>query len=219
MEMDKFIEEELGDRAPDEVEELNIDSCTASHISGLTDKFINLQTLSIANSQLTSLKGFPSLQNLRKLDLSDNRISGDLDALTGCPKLEYIGLSGNPIKDTSCLEPLQKLENLQTLELFNCDIACTEKYRDKIFELLDNVLYVDGMDRNGQTAPDDDYDSGEDEDDEVLSNEEDDDEDSEGEGVPDEGEGSEDDEGSDDEDDEPHGTKRKHEDEENADDA
>ena len=49
---------------------------------------------------------------------------------------------------------------MQTLELFNCDIACTEKYRDKIFELLDNVLYVDGMDRNGKTAPDDDYDSG-----------------------------------------------------------
>jgi len=215
--MEKFIEEELGGREPEEVEELNIDSCKASHISGLTDKFINLQTLSIANSELTSLKGFPSLQNLRKLDLSDNRISGGLEALTGCPKLEYIGLSGNPIKDNSSLEPLQKLAHLQTLELFNCDIASTQKYRDAIFELLDNVLYVDGMDRDGQTAPDDDYDSAED-DEEGLSNE-DDEEDSEEDGAPEEDEGSDDDDGSDEEDDEPHGTKRKHEDEENADDA
>jgi len=217
--MEKFIEEELGGREPEEVEELNIDSCKASHISGLTDKFINLQTLSIANSELPSLKGFPSLQNLRKLDLSDNRISGGLEALTGCPKLEYIGLSGNPIKDKSALEPLQKLAHLQTLELFNCDIASTKNYRDAIFELLSNVLYVDGMDRDGQTAPDDDYDSAEDDDDEEGLSNEDDEEDSEDDGAPEADDGSDDDDGSDEEDDEPHGTKRKHEDEENADDA
>jgi len=48
------------------------------------------------------------------------------------------------------------LAALQTLELFNCDIAQSEGYRDKIFELLESVLYVDGFDREGEPAPDDD---------------------------------------------------------------
>lgn len=217
--MEKSIEEEVGERDPEEVEELNIDSCKASHIAGLTDKFVNLQTLSIANSELSSLKGFPSLPNLRKLDLSDNRLSGGLDALIGCPKLEYIGLSGNPIKDVTSLEPLKKLANLQTLELFNCDIATKENYRDGIFDLLDHVLFVDGMDRDGQPAPDDEYEGEDDDDEEGLSNEEDDEEDSEEDGVPEDDESGDDDEDDDEEDDYPRGTKRKHEDEENADDA
>jgi len=213
--MEKLIEEEVAGRTPEEVEELNIDNCKSAQISGLTDKFINLQTLSMANCELASLKGFPSLPNLRKLDLSDNRISEGLDVLTECPELEYIGLSGNPIKTVSCLEPLKKLKKLQNLEVFNCDVALDDNYREKIYEVLDNVLYVDGMDREGHTAPDE-FDN--DDDEEGASDEEDDEEDSEEDGVPGDEEGSEDDEGSDDDDDEPRGTKRKHEDEENADD-
>jgi len=41
-----------------------------------------------------------------QLDLSDNRISNSLDALLGCPELEHISLSGNPIKELTTLEPL-----------------------------------------------------------------------------------------------------------------
>lgn len=209
--MEQFIEEELDGRQPGEMEELNIDNCKASQISGLTDKFVNLQTLSIANCELETLKGFPNLPSLRKLDLSDNRISGGLDVLTGCTHLEYLGLSGNPIKDVATLEPLKKLTHLQNLEVFNCDIATGEDYRVKIFEVLEHVLYVDGMDREGQTAPDDEFD---DEDD--GGSDEEDEEDSE-DGVQDEEGGDDDEEGSED-DDEPRGTKRKHDDEENADD-
>jgi len=50
----------------------------------------------------------------------------------------------------------KKLAALQTLELFNCDIAQADDYRDKIFDLLESVLYVDGVDREGEPAPDDD---------------------------------------------------------------
>jgi len=46
---------------------LNVDSCKASQISGITDEFINLQTLSMTNNELTSLKGFPKLPMLRKV--------------------------------------------------------------------------------------------------------------------------------------------------------
>jgi len=41
-----------------------------------------------------------------QLDLSDNRIGNGLDVLLGCPELEHISLSGNPIKELTTLEPL-----------------------------------------------------------------------------------------------------------------
>jgi len=41
-----------------------------------------------------------------QLDLSDNRIADGLEALVGCPELEHISLSGNPIKELTSLEPL-----------------------------------------------------------------------------------------------------------------
>jgi len=41
-----------------------------------------------------------------QLELSDNRISGGLNFLHGCPKLDYLNLSGNKIKDIETLEPL-----------------------------------------------------------------------------------------------------------------
>ena len=50
----------------------------------------------------------------------------------------------------------KKLAALQTLELFNCDLAQSEEYRDKIFDMLESVLYVDGFDRDGEPAPDED---------------------------------------------------------------
>lgn len=44
--------------------------------------------------------------NSLQLELSDNRISGGLSALTCLPKLAYLNLSGNRIKDLETLEPL-----------------------------------------------------------------------------------------------------------------
>ena len=43
---------------------------------------------------------------LLQLELSDNRISGGLNFLHGCSKLDYLNLSGNKIKDIETLEPL-----------------------------------------------------------------------------------------------------------------
>ena len=46
---------------------------------------------------------------LLQLELSDNRISGGLNFLHGCPKIDYLNLSGNKIKDIETLEPLVSL--------------------------------------------------------------------------------------------------------------
>lgn len=89
-----------------QIKDLNLDNCRSVQIEGLTDEYVNLETLSLINVGLTSLKGFPKLPNLKKLELSDNRISGTLHYLHGSPKLTHLNLSGNKIKDLDALEPL-----------------------------------------------------------------------------------------------------------------
>lgn len=56
-----------------QIKELNLDNSRSTSIVGLTDEFTNLETLSLINVGLISLKGFPKLPNLKKLELSDNR--------------------------------------------------------------------------------------------------------------------------------------------------
>ena len=50
------------------------------------------------------------------------------------------------------------MPELQTLDLFNCEVTNMDSYREKVFELLDGLLYLDGYDRNDQEADDDEDD-------------------------------------------------------------
>uniref|UniRef100_A0A669C2R8 Acidic leucine-rich nuclear phosphoprotein 32 family member n=1 Tax=Oreochromis niloticus TaxID=8128 RepID=A0A669C2R8_ORENI len=91
------------------VAELVVDNCRSSdgEVEGLTDDYTGLEILSMVNVGLSSLSKLPSLPKLRKLEVSDNTISGGLDALAEkCPSLTYLNLSGNKIKDLSTIEPL-----------------------------------------------------------------------------------------------------------------
>ena len=56
-----------------QIKELNLDNCRSTNIEGLTDEFTALEKLSLINVGLTSLKSFPKLPSLKKLELSDNR--------------------------------------------------------------------------------------------------------------------------------------------------
>ncbi|MBZ3889616.1 Acidic leucine-rich nuclear phosphoprotein 32 family member E [Sciurus carolinensis] len=82
MEMKKRINMELRNRAPEEVTELVLDNCLCvnGEIEGLNDTFKELEFLSMANVELSSLAQLPSLNKLRKLELSDNIISGGLES-------------------------------------------------------------------------------------------------------------------------------------------
>lgn len=127
-----------------QITELILDNCRSTNIEGLTDSFTALEVLSLINVGLTSLKNFPKLPALRKLELSDNRISNGVSHLAGSPKLTHLNLSGNRIKDFDELKPLKELENLEVLDLFNNEVTATENYRDKIFELIPSLKYLDG---------------------------------------------------------------------------
>ncbi|XP_012514360.1 PREDICTED: acidic leucine-rich nuclear phosphoprotein 32 family member E isoform X4 [Propithecus coquereli] len=116
MEMKKRINLELRNRAPEEVTELVLDNCLCvnGEIEGLNDTFKELEFLSMANVELSSLARLPSLNKLRKLELSDNIISGGLEVLAEkCPNLTYLNLSGNKIKDLSTVEALMEMKMMK----------------------------------------------------------------------------------------------------------
>ncbi|XP_075570264.1 acidic leucine-rich nuclear phosphoprotein 32 family member A isoform X3 [Pelecanus crispus] len=178
MDMKKRIHLELRNRTPSDVKELVLDNCRSyeGKIEGLTDEFEELEFLSTINVGLTSVANLPKLNKLKKLELSDNRISGGLEVLAEkCPNLTHLNLSGNKIRDLGTIEPLKKLENLKSLDLFNCEVTNLNDYRENVFKLLPQLTYLDGYDRDDKEAPDSDaegYVEGlddEEEDEDVLS--------------------------------------------------
>lgn len=178
-----------------------LDNCRSNEgkIEGLTDEFEELEFLSTINVGLTSVANLPKLNKLKKLELSDNRISGGLEVLAEkCPNLTHLNLSGNKIKDLSTIEPLKKLESLKSLDLFNCEVTNLNDYRENVFKLLPQLTYLDGYDKEDKEAPDSDAEAyveglDDDEDDEDEGEEEEYDEDA-APGEEDEEEGEEDDE-------------------------
>ncbi|XP_012288965.1 acidic leucine-rich nuclear phosphoprotein 32 family member A [Orussus abietinus] len=168
--MEKRIELEKRGRDPGEIREFVLDNCRSTNIVGLTDEFVSLEVLSLINVGLTSLKGFPKLPNLKKLELSDNRISGGLNLLHTSPKLTTLNLSGNKIKDLVTLQPLNEFKNLKCLDLFNNEATSMDNYREKVFSLIPSLRYLDGFDMDDCELED-----SEGEDDEVNGNEDEED--------------------------------------------
>nr|NP_001097361.1 mapmodulin, isoform C [Drosophila melanogaster]NP_001163184.1 mapmodulin, isoform D [Drosophila melanogaster]AOQ10554.1 Mapmodulin-RC [synthetic construct]ABN49328.1 IP17956p [Drosophila melanogaster]ABV53838.1 mapmodulin, isoform C [Drosophila melanogaster]ACZ94456.1 mapmodulin, isoform D [Drosophila melanogaster] len=166
--MEKRIELERRARKVNQITELNLDNCRSTSIVGLTDEYTALESLSLINVGLTTLKGFPKLPNLKKLELSDNRISSGLNYLTTSPKLQYLNLSGNKIKDLETLKPLEEFKNLVVLDLFNNDATQVDNYREKIFKMLPSLNFLDGFDCNDEEVQSDG-----DDDDEVNGNDSD----------------------------------------------
>ncbi|KAM9399993.1 acidic leucine-rich nuclear phosphoprotein 32 family member D-like isoform 2-T2 [Salvelinus alpinus] len=221
MDMKKRIHLELRNRTPSDVRELVLDNCRSNEgkIEGLTAEFVNLEFLSLINVGLISVSNLPKLGKLKKLELSDNRISGGLDVLAEkLPNLTHLNLSGNKLKDISTLEPLKKLDSLKSLDLFNCEVTNLNDYRESVFKLLPQLTYLDGYDVEDREASDSDgevdgVDDDEDEEDEEGEEEDFDEDDDDEEGV----EGEEEDEVSADEEEEDLGIDGEVEDEEDED--
>ncbi|XP_067367564.1 acidic leucine-rich nuclear phosphoprotein 32 family member E-like isoform X3 [Channa argus] len=162
MEMKKRIILELRNRDPAEVAELVVDNCrsTDGEVQGLTDEYTELEILSMVNVGLTSLSKLPSLPKLRKLEVSDNTISGGLETLPEkCPDLTYLNLSGNKIKELSSIEPLQNLKNLKSLDLYSCEVTTLDDYRESVFELVPQLTYLDGYDQEDNEVSDSEADN------------------------------------------------------------
>lgn len=192
--MDKRINLELRGKRPSEVKELDLSGCkTGGDFDGLTEEFSNLEFIDCSNSNITNLKTFPKLTNLRKIDLSGNRLSKGLENLKECINLRHIILNDNRIKELETLDPLKSLDHLTHLEITVGELSGIDDLRPKIFALLPSLQYldqedIDGNEEEDDTVPngkggddDEDDDDGDDELDVEEEEEEDEDESDEGE--------------------------------------
>ena len=112
-----------------QVKELDLDGVKCGGEIDFGDyDFSALEVLTISEAGLTSLKNFPTLPNLLRvntanslpsfactdsryfqLDLCKNRISKGLEKITECKKLTHLMLTGNRLKPTPELEVLDPL--------------------------------------------------------------------------------------------------------------
>lgn len=60
----------------------------------------------------------------------------------------------------------KKLDNLKSLDLFNCEVTNLNDYRESVFKLLPQLTYLDGYDLEDREASDSDGGDGVDEEDE-----------------------------------------------------
>merc|ERR1712079_680771 len=154
---------ELRGRLAHKVKELDLDGvkCGGGIDFGDYD-FSALEVLTISEAGLTSLKNFPTLPNLLRLDLCKNRISKGLEKITECKKLTHLMLTGNRLKPTpelEVLDPLVSLPNLTHLELgekfFPVEDDKMEEMRKIIFKKLPTLRYLEGTDIDNKDEDDD----------------------------------------------------------------
>uniref|UniRef100_A0A914RBU9 Uncharacterized protein n=1 Tax=Parascaris equorum TaxID=6256 RepID=A0A914RBU9_PAREQ len=87
------------------------------------------------SSKCTLLQGLPSLPSLKRLEVSENRITGGLETLSACPNLTHLVLTGNKIADMQTIAPLAELKHLISLDLINCGVSNNENYRADVFKV------------------------------------------------------------------------------------
>ena len=173
--MDTRIGLELRGKKKSEVTILDLSNCkTGGEIDGLTEEFSALENLDLQNASLANIKLFPKLTNLKKLDLSENRLSKGLEVLKECKNLRTLSLNNNKFKEVDAIEPLKDLEFLTHLDIIEGN-EFEEDIRSKVFKLLPSLLFLDGVDKDGNEAKSE----GEDGEEEELDDEEDSDEDEE----------------------------------------
>ena len=117
-----------------------------------------LSKLSLCNVGLSSLNGFPSLPNLSKLILADNRILEGLQHLVTAdlPILKTLSLAHNRIVDIQELEPFKEL-HLTHLDLCECPLTQgTADYRQSVLGMFPELEVLDNLDREGIELLDDD---------------------------------------------------------------
>ena len=85
---------------------------------GLLEVVVHLEWLDLKGNALTTLDGFPMLQQLTTLDVSDNDLV-DVGGVCGLPGLAWLSVSNNDLADLS----VSDLPSLGVLDASNNDLT------------------------------------------------------------------------------------------------
>lgn len=123
----------------------------------LLEQFSKLKLLSFNCCKLSSLDSLPSICSLEELQLSDNFLSGkELSKLLIYPRLTKLKICNNRIDNFDDFKVLDKLKDLNFLDLTENPITQKPNYRNKIFEILPKLVYLDYKNKNGEECPESD---------------------------------------------------------------
>jgi len=155
----ELLAERVGRQPKSEVEELVLDGWKCSELTlsdkRLLEELAGLEFLSMNECGLTSLKNFPTLPQLLKLDLNGNHLVTGLQHLEGLQNLMQLGLADNGIKAIGEVEALAGLPALLALDTTNCPVSALPGYRDLIFAKLDSLSVLDRTDEEGKEVSED----------------------------------------------------------------
>jgi hypothetical protein len=161
--MENFILNELGDKPPEEVKDLDLEGLKLSSFTpdekAYLEKFSNLESLSLSSSGLASLQNFPILPNLISLNLNNTHLSSGFSNLKPLTELLQICLSNSEVSSTDELSSLGDLPCLICLELSGSPVCERPEYRETLFSLIPSLQLVDGINREGNEMSLSDIDS------------------------------------------------------------
>ncbi|CAI2371131.1 unnamed protein product [Moneuplotes crassus] len=153
----EIIEEEYGSNLDEYKDDFTSLVIEAEDIIEFTEEdkkylenFPKMINLIIISCKLKSLKNLPDCEDLQRLELSDNNISGDLKALSKYPNLKNLKLCGNKIKSLEDIEDLKTLPKLEILDLIETPLSETEGYKEKIWEMFKDLKVLDNLNKEGE---------------------------------------------------------------------
>ncbi len=107
----------------------------------------SVRVLVLNNCKIDSLRNFPAMPKLSRLELADNQFApSELDNLMGCLTLMSLNLSGTRISSVSELRVLRKLKRLVQLELRATKLAEAADLRSLVLEHFPQLKYLNDED-------------------------------------------------------------------------
>ena len=152
-----FLQENLGEHEPKEIEELilddlfkDCDELTEEHKIAL-EQYSNLIHLSINGLGLKTLKNFPCIPNLYILQVKNNKLTGeDFDEILKLyPGLYKLKVSNNLIESINVFAPLEK-SKIKKIEIEDNPVNLNDKYREELFNIMPNLISINRKKKDGE---------------------------------------------------------------------
>ena len=97
---------------------------------------------------LKLIENLPELPKLIRLELSDNRLTGqNLSMIAQYKTLETVKLGNNLIRNFDFVKNLAKCENLINIDLVSNPVTEVNDFREQMFEIIPTLEVLDGLDK------------------------------------------------------------------------
>lgn len=101
-------------------------------------------SIDFSDNEIKKLEGFPQLNRIKKLLLSNNKINCIDDHLNEClPNLEWLILTNNNLQELGDVDCLSKCPKLECLCLLNNPLALKQHYRLYVIHKVPQVRILD----------------------------------------------------------------------------